>query len=119
MILGAVVLIQSGSRILCIDCKKGRGHILPGGAIEKGEDFHTAAKRELKEETGYISNRLEFVFGGPSNTTTYTYCFAHRGSLPDQPAPGDEKVVWSTWDVMFDSEFGAYYRVLADIVKDY
>ncbi len=119
MLIGAVVLVRSGSKILCIDCKKGRGIILPGGAVEPGESFHAAAKREFKEETGYVATRLQYVFGGPANPETYTYCFMHTGSLPDKTAEGDEKVIWATWEDMFASKFGAYYRVLADIVKDY
>lgn len=34
----------------------------PGGALEHGEDFRAAAKRELQEETGIVSNIGEPVF---------------------------------------------------------
>ena len=34
---------------------------LPGGAVEKGEDFEKAAIRELTEETGYIPKEVFFL----------------------------------------------------------
>ena len=34
---------------------------LPAGIIEKGEDVHTAAQKELQEEAGYHADTLEIV----------------------------------------------------------
>jgi ADP-ribose pyrophosphatase len=34
----------------------------PAGHIENGEDAATTAKRELLEETGYIANKIDYVY---------------------------------------------------------
>ena len=39
---------------------KGWYYSLPGGRVEEGEDIEGAARRELLEETGYVSDRLEY-----------------------------------------------------------
>ncbi|MBE5821941.1 MAG: NUDIX hydrolase [Clostridiales bacterium] len=41
---------------------------LPAGIIEEGEDNKVAGLRELKEETGYIANSIEFL------TEAYASC---------------------------------------------
>lgn len=47
-------LIVAAERLLVIEKTGGDGpyYILPGGGQESGEDFHTALKRECREEIG-------------------------------------------------------------------
>ena len=53
-IITNICLIYKGSKILVIDRKKRDwpGLTLPGGHVEKNEDFNESVIREVKEETG-------------------------------------------------------------------
>lgn len=52
------------------------------GVMENGEDPETAARRELKEETGYVGgiwHKLMTISGNPSTTDNMTHCFVATG----------------------------------------
>jgi 8-oxo-dGTP pyrophosphatase MutT (NUDIX family) len=50
----AVIVVNAPGEILAVKRQwwLGGDYVLPGGGLEKGEDFEAAAIRELKEETG-------------------------------------------------------------------
>jgi len=54
---GRVIAIDPAGRVLLFRYEdrlpKGAHWATPGGALEDGEDFHAAASRELREETGW------------------------------------------------------------------
>jgi 8-oxo-dGTP pyrophosphatase MutT (NUDIX family) len=67
--------------------------ILPGGQVEPGETHELTANRELREETGYRANKLDFLgevrpFSKYLSVRSFVY-LARR--LESDPLPGDEK----------------------------
>lgn len=60
--VGARVFLIDNKRILLVKHTYQNQYFLPGGMIKAGETFEHAAKRELKEETGFQVDDLK-LFG--------------------------------------------------------
>lgn len=96
---GVVVLIEGNGRVLLV--RRGPGHwmegqwCLPGGFIEFGEDFLSAGRREVLEETGLsiqVDSVLSVVsnFLAPRMHTLVIVLHAHPGSGNQNIQPGDD-----------------------------
>ena len=66
---------------------------VPAGYLEEGEDALAAARRELREETGYESDTWtslgRFVVDGNYGVATGNIFVAHRARRTADPASGD------------------------------
>ena len=76
---------------------------LPAGTLKKNENPIVAAKRELKEETGYIAKSLEpmgIVYPLPGYSSEVLYFFKAVDLIDDEPEPdADENIEVKVFDL--------------------
>lgn len=76
---------------------------LPAGTLRKNENPILAAKRELKEETGYIAKSLEpmgIVYPLPGYSSEVLYFFRAVDLIDDEPEPDpDENIEIKIFDL--------------------
>lgn len=77
--------------------------MLPSGRVDKEIDFHSAAQRELREETGYSADTIRYI--GASNHAegiNYACHLFFANSLRKDPLPQDDSEFIECHDVALD-----------------
>lgn len=108
----ASVVIGPGLKIAAIECAKGRGIILPGGKIERGETPAEGATRELKEEVGLRVAKMKSlckIMDGDIPVFTYLVRPTH---FRLGPANKEGVPLWATYAELRASVYGDYYEVI-------
>jgi len=138
---GRVIAIDPAGRVLLFyyddPPPKGKHWATPGGGVEDGEDFYTAACRELTEETGWtdvpvapdevhVESNVQWA-GRPARLLRqYDHYFI--GRVPDQDRPlGDVAAMhvidrieghrWWSLDELDATDENIYPNGLADLIR--
>jgi 8-oxo-dGTP pyrophosphatase MutT (NUDIX family) len=83
--VSVVALTKDNNAVFVKQYRHGLGVVsteIPGGVVDPGETPEVAARRELKEETGYEFESLEYlgkVSPNPATSTNYMHMFLARG----------------------------------------
>ena len=88
-------IIKRNKKILVIDLSYKKGYALPGGVLKGNEDYESAIKREVKEETGLKISSLKY-FGSycvtdPYSKVNITYIAKVKGKVSSSK---EGKAVW-------------------------
>jgi 8-oxo-dGTP diphosphatase len=82
----ATVIVEIDGKILLVE-NRGGLLLLPGGGINADESHAQAAARELAEETGLLSDSLQFLFSHESQTNCH---HVFRASARGAALAGDD-----------------------------
>ena len=91
--VGAAVLVEDGEGRLLLQ-KRTDDHLWSfsaAGSMEPGESAEETARRELLEETGYVSDHWSYLFSVPSNATIADN-YAHIFKAENCKRSGEQKL---------------------------
>ncbi len=96
MSLVVVVVVEEGARYLLVEERDGFW-ALPGGKVRIGEDLIEAARREVREETGYdveVQGVVCIYQQVDDPVAPVVFCF--KGKVKDKVGEGSLKCDWIT-----------------------
>lgn len=121
------ILLQK--RALDKDIQPGKWDTSVGGHLDPGEDYETAAYREMREELGIEGMTLTFLYAYPlrneiESENVRTYLCRYDGAIDFDPAEITEVRHWNTQEIQanlgngtftpnFEEEFEYYQKAVS------
>lgn len=98
---GAVIVpvTEDGSVVMVKQYRKAAGRVMlevPAGKIDPGEDHFTTAVRELKEETGYTADKVEYLttmYPSVGYSEEKLYIYLCTGLTPGETDPDENEAI--------------------------
>jgi len=105
------------------DVAPGKWDTSVGGHVGLGEDILTAAKREMLEELGIVSQNLRFLYtyihsNDYESELVYTYCTIHDGPFNFNRKEIEEVAFWNFADIHKSLDFGLLVTILSRSFSD-
>jgi ADP-ribose pyrophosphatase len=95
----AIVAVKDGKVLMESQYRHTAGKILweiPAGTLEEGEEPKICAKRELKEETGYVANKMKELanfYVAPGYSTEVIYVYLASGLKKEKASPEEDELI--------------------------
>ena len=83
-------IIMNKGRVLAIRLNERNHYALPGGVLERGEDFEQAVRREIAEEAGLKTIKLNYLGSYAFNVDYPTINIAYVAQAEGNPQPSVE-----------------------------
>lgn len=107
-----VVVLNEHQQVLGFQRKGSLGYSLPFGKVEPGEAPKAAAKRETREETGYIVKLEEPGYAALDDKGTPVIAFRGHivGGKLRAEAPGEGRAAWVDRRLLLTGPFSDFNR---------
>ena len=105
-----VYVTRNDGKILAVSRKDDSNDFgLPGGHVEPGEDPTVAAKRELREETGFHITDMNLIYESEDDNGYYVRIYA--GKIHGKPHTKESGLIrWVSPEVLLRGSFGKFNK---------